>query len=155
MNATRAAERYGISVRAFIVGPLKQVIEDEGWRAGSDLEILVVSHLRGFHLKPTQVVQEYAVRPEGSESTYRLDFAWPSIKVALEADGWHHRSPNGAASDRQRDSELRADDWLVFRVDDEHGEDALMMQVGRVLQVVRMLGAKELLPQRLPKPKKG
>jgi very-short-patch-repair endonuclease len=68
---------------------------------------------------------------------FRLDFAWPDIKIALEVDGWWHRSPQGAASDRQRDSWLRSQGWVVFRVDDEHGEDAMRAQVARVARMVR------------------
>jgi len=68
---------------------------------------------------------------------FRLDFAWPGLKIALEADGWWHRSPEGAVKDRQRDSWLRSQGWLVFRVDDEHGEGVLAAQVARVARIVR------------------
>lgn len=67
---------------------------------------------------------------------FRLDFAWPDVKIALEADGWWHRSPEGATADRQRDSWLRSQGWIVFRVDDEHGEDSLRDQVVRVAHLV-------------------
>jgi len=67
---------------------------------------------------------------------FRLDFAWPERKIVLEADGWWHRSPEGAAKDRIRDSWLRSQGWVVFRVDDEHGGDLLDAQVRRVAQLV-------------------
>ena len=59
------------------------------------------------------------------------------MKIALEADGWWHRSPEGATADRQRDSWLQSQGWVVFRVDDEHGEDSLRDQVVRVALLVR------------------
>ena len=63
--------------------------------------------------------------------------SWPDVKIALEADGWWHRSPEGATADRQRDSWLRSQGWVVFRIDDEHGEDSLRDQGVRVAHLVR------------------
>jgi very-short-patch-repair endonuclease len=110
----------------------KAVIEEKGWIAGTSLENQVALLLHRFSFRPDQVAQQH--RAEG----YRLDFAWPRIKVALEVDGWHHRSPEGAARDARRDATLRAAGWLVFRVDDLDLE-SLPTQVARVAQVVRML----------------
>jgi very-short-patch-repair endonuclease len=54
------------------------------------------------------------------------------VKVALEVDGWYHRSPEGAAKDAERDSELRHAGWLVLRVDDRRGENSMLDQVATV-----------------------
>jgi very-short-patch-repair endonuclease len=48
---------------------------------------------------------------------YRLDFAWPELRVAVETDGWatHGRRP-AFEDDRARDAELLARGWRVLRV---------------------------------------
>jgi len=105
------------------------VVTELGWQPGTALENEVVLILARFKA-PRPVQQHKAGR-------YRLDFAWPQAGIALEADGWWHRSPDGAAKDRHRDSWLRSQGWIVFRVDDEHGEHVLRHQVMRVVRLVR------------------
>jgi very-short-patch-repair endonuclease len=68
---------------------------------------------------------------------YRLDYAWPDLMVALEADGPHHMRPDVAARDAYRDAELRAQGWLVFRVDNAGGN--LEEQVCRVARTIHQL----------------
>lgn len=70
---------------------------------------------------------------------YRLDYAWPDIQVNLEADGPLHSAPMQAASDAHRDSYLREQGWLVFRV----GGDGWILdeQVARVARVVELMRA--------------
>ena len=45
---------------------------------------------------------------------YRLDIAWPHLKVACEYDGAHHRDGEQHAYDIDRWNELRADGWIVL-----------------------------------------
>jgi very-short-patch-repair endonuclease len=59
-----------------------------------------------------------------------VDFAVPDIQIAIEADGWYHRSPEGSAHDAERDSWLRLKGRIVLRVDDRYGEDALISGAG-------------------------
>jgi very-short-patch-repair endonuclease len=48
---------------------------------------------------------------------YRLDFAWPELKVAVETDGWATHGPReGFEADRARDAALMARGWRVLRV---------------------------------------
>jgi len=48
---------------------------------------------------------------------YRLDFAWPDRKLALECDGWEHHGDRIAfGKDRDRLSELVASGWRVLIV---------------------------------------
>jgi very-short-patch-repair endonuclease len=119
------------------MNPIPAIIEHQvcewGWRPGTTLENRVARRLHLWRWRPDVVAQQYRV------GRYRLDFAWPGIKVALEADGWHHRSPEGAAHDVQRDADLRAAGWLVFHVDDRGGDEHLQEQLVRVSQVVRLL----------------
>lgn len=47
---------------------------------------------------------------------YRLDFAIPSQKICIEADGKaYHSSPKQKAHDRKRDAYLKDKGWTVLR----------------------------------------
>jgi very-short-patch-repair endonuclease len=108
----------------------RKIIEDAGLQPGTDLEDLVSYRLyRAGHT----FVQQFAV------GRYRLDFAWPAIKVAVEADGWFHHSPEGAAKDAERDAWLRSEGWLVLRVDDRHGLESLEGQISNVCRLVHLI----------------
>ena len=48
---------------------------------------------------------------------YRLDFAWPELKIAVETDGWAtHGRRQGFEDDRAKDARLLAAGWRVLRV---------------------------------------
>ena len=50
-------------------------------------------------------------------ASYKLDFAWPEYRVAVETDGWAtHGRRQGFEDDRARDAELMAKGWRVLRV---------------------------------------
>lgn len=109
-------------------------LTERGWRPGSDLENLT-ARLLSSAFRPDEVRQQHPI------GRYRVDFAWPDVMVALEVDGWHHRSPEGAAHDARRDAALRAAGWLVLRVDDRNGRDEMDEQVTRASRVVHGLRA--------------
>lgn len=58
---------------------------------------------------------------------------------ALEIDGWHHRAPEHAARDAERDAALRAAGWIVLRANDHNGRDGLAEHFDRAAYVVRRL----------------
>lgn len=113
----------------------RALVVENGWRSGSDLEDKVAWLLHRFGARPDVVRQQYVV------DRYRLDFAWPDVRVALEVDGWHHRSPEGAAHDALRDAVLRDHGWIVLRVDDRHGEESLEIQVSNAISAINRLRA--------------
>ncbi len=53
--------------------------------------------------------------PEGRE-IFRLDLAWPSMRVCIEYDGWESHAGRKIA-DEARAAELRRHGWIVIRVD--------------------------------------
>ena len=62
-----------------------------------------------------QPVQQHWVRVGGE--SYRLDLAYPEVKVAIEYDGWEtHSSRSSFDSDRRRDRLLQLDGWVVLRL---------------------------------------
>jgi very-short-patch-repair endonuclease len=110
---------------------LASVIEARGWTPGNRGENRVARILHGFGFRPgAELRQQFRI------GAYRLDFAWPAIRIAIEADGWVHRADATYARDRERDAWLRARGWLIFRVDVDAG-DGLGEQLARVARVVR------------------
>jgi len=64
---------------------------------------------------PAPVLQ-HSVRDLTGRERYRLDFAWPELKVALEYDGYEAHEGR-AEHDRAREEDLRRRGWLVVRAD--------------------------------------
>lgn len=110
---------------------MRDVLQEAGLRLGSDLEDRVAYVL--YRAGHRTFEQEHKV------GRYRLDFAWPQFKLALEVDGWHHRAPAAAAKDATRDSWLRSEDWVVLRIDDRHGELSMEHQIVRISRLVHTL----------------
>jgi very-short-patch-repair endonuclease len=55
--------------------------------------------------------------PQYQFGPYRLDFAWPEQRIAVETDGWATHGPrDGFEDDRARDAALMARGWRVLRV---------------------------------------
>ena len=60
-----------------------------------------------------------------ASGTYRLDFAWPARKVALEFDGKSkyfdfHPTDEVIYNERQREKALTEDGWIVLRIEWKH-----------------------------------
>lgn len=55
--------------------------------------------------------------PRADGRPFRLDFARPDIKLAIELDGSHHREPGQRAKDRRRDAELERQGWTVVHLE--------------------------------------
>ncbi len=102
-----------------------------GWTTGTTLENSVALMLHRFGLRPEDLIQQMRV------GRFRLDFAAPDIQIAIEADGWYHRSPQGAAKDAERDAYLRLRGWVVLRVDDRYGSERMEEQVARAVRIMR------------------
>jgi very-short-patch-repair endonuclease len=57
---------------------------------------------------------QHSIRALDGKEIWRLDFAWPDLKIALEYDGYeaHERR---AVQDAARDEDLRRRGWVVIR----------------------------------------
>jgi very-short-patch-repair endonuclease len=54
----------------------------------------------------------------GADRRYRLDFAFPDLRLVIEVDGWAgHFAPEKRRSDHRRDRTLRQAGWTVLRYD--------------------------------------
>jgi very-short-patch-repair endonuclease len=113
--------------RVLPIGVRKGLMEEAGIRSGSDVEDWVALCLLRWECREA-VAMQYPV------SRYRLDFAWPRLKIALEMDGIHHTSDAGLLRDAKRDRELRNKGWIIMRVDAEAAD-----MEDRFVRILRMV----------------
>jgi very-short-patch-repair endonuclease len=96
----------------------------------TEIESLLFGGLKKINLPPALFAQ-YIV---GGNPKFRVDAAYPTVKVAIEADGetWHN-NPEAIERDRARDSVLMANGWIVLRFT----EDEIRKQLPEVIEVIR------------------
>ncbi len=63
---------------------------------------------------------QYLVPAGGHE--YRVDFAYPRLKLAIELDGRYHQQPDRRVWDEQRDARLTELGWTTVRLHDRDVE---------------------------------
>jgi very-short-patch-repair endonuclease len=69
--------------------------------------------------------------------TYPLDFAFPHLKIAIEADGEaFHSSPKQVAHDKERDARLAQLGWTVLRFTDSEIEDRAERVMSAVVKTI-------------------
>jgi very-short-patch-repair endonuclease len=106
---------------------------DVGAPAASPLEARIAHRLR-FSGLPAPV-RQHEVRVAGRRRF--LDFAWPEVRVALEADSYRWHSSRGAwESDRARLRDLRRAGWTIVHAtqdDVEGGFDRLAADLADLL----------------------
>lgn len=115
-------------------GPLRRYLERHYGVDGipdTTLEQVVLDLLIDAWL-PLPVCQLVVPLPDGRE--YRIDLAYPMVKLAIEIDGPHHRLPEHRARDARRDRRLRALGWTVERFD----EDQVTYHPELVLHTIRL-----------------
>jgi hypothetical protein len=84
-------------------------------------------------------VTQYVVRDERGRHLARVDFAWPSHRVAVEYDGAWHAEPGQFARDRARLNRLQAAGWRVVFVTAVDLRDPLAL-VARVAEALGLRG---------------
>ena len=67
---------------------------------------------------------------------YRLDFAWPLLKVCVECDGWErHGLRRKFRSDRDKTTELELAGWLVVQVTSDMPRHVVIDRIRRALDL--------------------
>ena len=83
---------------------------------------------------PYQFWAQYMVN---GDPRYRVDFAFPQLKIAVQADGeeWHS-GVEDIQHDKSRDSQLASQGWVVLRFTEEEIEDRIQDVVSVINQVI-------------------
>ena len=113
MAVQRCLEALGGKGRAGS-GRLRKIlsVREDAPALESRLELRVWRLLRRAGLRP---VRQYSVRY--GDMTYRLDFAWPALKVGIEADGYaSHAGTRRFVRDRSRVADLAEQGWRIVPV---------------------------------------
>jgi very-short-patch-repair endonuclease len=77
----------------------------------SDAETLFVQIARAVGLPPPQ--RQFRILIRGRE--YRIDFAWPALRLAVEIDGASVHGPGQLGSDLRRQNHIVLDGWMILR----------------------------------------
>jgi hypothetical protein len=68
--------------------------------------------------------------------TYKLDLAWPELRIALEFDSWeHHRTFTAFHHDRQRNRRIEATGWHVLPVTSKTDLDELIAELWSLIRL--------------------
>lgn len=116
--------------RREVAAPVKRVVQLEPSR----LEVEFAQQIALLRL-PTPVEQFVGAVPGRK---YRIDFAWPDRKVAVEVQGMVHRIKNQFQADTEKMCLLVVNGWRVLPVS---GDD---VRSGRAAQWIETLLSKEL-----------
>lgn len=103
----------------------------------SGLELVVLDALIDAGL-PAPVAQHWVRTPIGA---FRLDLAWPDLRIAVEVDGRLHGAPDVTAVDARRDAALEALGWTIIRVRSWSLTADLRWTIDRLRSVVTLSGA--------------
>lgn len=121
---------------------IRRALELADVRSESVLETRLRLILIAAGLAP-EALQLRLLRPDGS-CLARLDFAWSSCKLAVEADGReHHEKPEALLRDRERQNEIMLAEWTVLRFiwfDVVHRPNWVINQVRQALQRPNRIG---------------
>jgi very-short-patch-repair endonuclease len=112
------------------------------WRVAlqSDLEFKVLEEMSRQGLAAP--VTQYRVRPPGYDHDVAIDFAWPSVKLAIEVDhpAWHDGSID-SHTDKGRDRKLATIGWATSRITDIDVNSGLRSAVADVGEILARLTA--------------
>lgn len=95
-------------------GTIRRVLDDRALGADAPDSVLEprMARLLLEHGLPPAAFQHW-VRVKGRR--YRLDFAYPTVKLAIEVKGWnHHSSPGAMDADFEREALITADGWTIL-----------------------------------------
>ncbi len=77
----------------------------------SDAETLFLQIARSVGLPPPR--RQFRILISGRE--YRIDFAWPALRLAVEIDGASVHGPRRLGSDLRRQNHIVLDGWMILR----------------------------------------
>jgi very-short-patch-repair endonuclease len=129
----RVALRRCLEQRGMVGGPTPSVLESRTARL-----------LRRHHLPIPRAEVVW-----GDQGQYRLDFAYPTIRLVVEVDGYAwHASPEQFARDHQRRNELVAAGWTLLTYGWRDVDGASARVAAEIARVHRELSSAAVSPRR-------
>lgn len=120
---------------------LARLIEERSGQNGiteSTLETRLLRVMRNAGLPMPEL--QYEIR-EGGKLVARVDFAFPTVRLAIEADGFrYHSSPAALARDHMRANRLAELGWLVIRTGWQAVRDHPESVAGEIERCLRARG---------------
>ena len=104
-----------------------------GGPADSDGEVVLLQLLRDAGLPPP--IRQHRLGP------WHFDLAWPLVRVAVELDGRHHRTPQQLAADDRKQNQATLRGWLVLRFTWDRVAREPELVVGEILAAFGSRGA--------------
>jgi len=81
------------------------------------------------------IIPQFPVKFGSKE--YPIDFAIPSLKIGIEADGEiFHSSPKQVAHDKERDMKLAQAGWTILRFQDKEIEDKIHLVMSSIIKTI-------------------
>jgi hypothetical protein len=82
---------------------------------------------------------QYSITTIDGREIWRLDFAWPELRIAVEYDGYAAHAER-QERDRRRDEDLAGRGWIVIRatIDDLMAPSRLVSEVRQALETRRL-----------------
>lgn len=111
--------------------------DEKGRIINTKAERDLIPHLKKAHQDGLfgnyAIVKQFRVQAQDQE--YPLDFAIPSLKIGIEADGEiFHSAPKQKAHDKERDMKLSQQGWTIVRFTDEEIEKNPQMVVQSIIK---------------------
>jgi very-short-patch-repair endonuclease len=117
---------------------LADTVQGLGWEPGNDGENRIIRILHEFGLVPQDIERQFRL------GKYRLDFAFPAERFALESDGWVHTAAKVRRIDRDRDRQLRDWGWETVRLDIDGPIETMQDQIRQVLATIAFVRSRSL-----------
>lgn len=111
-TASPVAVREKISRSLLAIGHAPPIRRGNGWGPTKPEKILLDKFPEAKNNFP---VKTGALSGSGFPACYKVDVAFPNIRLAVEVDGQSHRSPLGRERDNKRDRCLMGLGWNVLR----------------------------------------
>ena len=67
---------------------------------------------------------------------YKVDLAYPSLKIAVEIDGYSHKVLTRQVQDRKKEAKLKELGWLVLRVSNERALNNTDLVVQELMSII-------------------
>lgn len=104
-------------------------------RSESGLELVVLDAIIDADLLAP--IRQHWVVVDGHH--YRIDLAYPGLRIAIEVDGAQHEEVDIARADERRQARLESAGWTVIRIRSSHFASDLLAALRRLRQLLSLV----------------